>query len=308
MSQNKLLIHTIAFNRVDLLKQLIESIDIQDYHLLIHITSDDQDIKNYCLSLASQDVAGSNNGKGLPPTTIYTNTENTITVIDIGYNIGVSECWNEALIRAYKYDQYEQVLFVNSDIVFGKGDINKMLEFSKASSTKLITVCGTHGKHQDWKEKHLSHGFACAILPKSIFEEVGYFDENLFPAYNEDCDYFTRVWLNRKLGPIKPGYDKISAKDSPLVECVLTGQTHHHGSSVIYSDSNMMQRNAQTHANNNRYYMGKWGGLNDHEKYMTPFDEEVSFKIEYNVRHNPYEEYWDRNKDKEQYYKQFKKD
>lgn len=298
----KILIHTIALNRADLLKQMIESVDTKhEWDLVVDVVSKDQYILNY---LESEKPTSEYWSRIL----LHETSATTLYINNIGYNIGVPQCWNDALEFAYESKKYDRILFVNSDIKFGPGDIDKMISFSEAKPDKLITVCGTHGKHKDWDQKNLSHGFACAVLPPKIFEECGYFDQNLFPAYNEDCDYFTRLWHLRKYGDIKPGYDKISAKDSPIVECVLTGKTHHEGSSVIYSDSRMMEANRHTHAANNKYYLGKWGGLNDYEKYKWPFDSELdagyeaALYISKTQRHNPYPEFWDRSREKEKYY------
>jgi len=300
----KILIHTIALNRADLLKQMIESIDTKhEFGLHVHLVSKDNDLVYY-LTQGFQELDPDDDIQKAKY--LFTKNPNCIKqrLTQIGYNIGVAQCWNDALELAYENKQYDRILFANSDIKFGPGDIDKMISFSEAKPDKLITVCGTHGKHRDkWDGMDLSHGFACAILPSSIFSELGYFDENFFPAYNEDCDYFTRLWKSRNISNIKPGYDKISAKDSPLVECIRSGRTHHEGSSVIYSDSKLMQLNRESHGQNNRYYLAKWGGSNDHESYNRPFDlDEIGYKIELKDRHNPYSEYWDRTKEKEAYY------
>ena len=297
LSKKKILIHTIALNRADLLKKMVESIDTKhEWDLVIDVVSKDPDILNY---LESEKPTSEYWSKIL----LHKDSATTMHINNIGYNIGVAQCWNDALEYGYEKKKYDRILFVNSDIEFGPGDIDKMIAFSEAKPDKLITVCGTHGKHADWDEKNLSHGFAAAILPPKIFEEVGYFDENFFPAYNEDCDYFTRLWLSRNLGPIKPGYDKISAKDSPIVECLRSGHTHHEGSCVIYSDAKMMRLNLQSHSQNNRYYFAKWGELNDKEVNTTPFNEELEYRIDLSNRHNPYPDHWDRSKEKERYYK-----
>lgn len=312
---SKLLIHTIAFNRADLLKQMIDSIDTKhEYTIKIHVVSREPDVAKYVQTLIPGCTGGQFDlhreypmeyyppiGDKYPMTSMG---ENSLGLW-YGYNVGVAHCWNDIIEVAYDpASKTDHVLFVNSDIKFGPGDIDKMVSLAEKSPTKLITICGTHGKHLDkWDSMNLSHGMACAILPKQMVEEVGYFDQNLFPAYNEDCDYMTRVWLHRNLGPIKPGYDKISAKDSPLVECVLSGNTHHEGSSVIYSDSTMKQLNSQTHGKNNKYYISKWGGLNDHETFTKPFDDIDSLYISKENRHNPYPDHWDRLQEKQNYYR-----
>jgi len=298
----KILFHTIALNRADLLKQTIESIDTKhDWDLYIHVVSKDEEITKYCSDLAPNGLAP----VGCVSEETSWSDDVRIRIKWVGYNIGVATCFNDALEKSYGNENniYDYVFFVNSDIKFHLGDIDKMVKLAEARQDKaLITVCGTHGKHKEkWEGMNLSHGFAAAILNKSAFEEVGYFDENIFPAYLEDCDYFYRVWLTRKLGQVKG--DRISDKDSPLVECLLSGKTHHEGSCVIYSDKKLYEENSRTHGQNNRYYVSKWGGLNDNEVYEKPFDEVDSLKITLNMRNNPYPDYWDRRKEKERYYK-----
>jgi len=317
----KILFHTIALNRADLLKQTIESIDTKhDWDLYIHVVSKDEDIIHYLSTNVAPTGFMFRNPEELPcdwsacsmvhykddkaSFVDYEDKHHKINVFvkEYGYNIGVATCFNEALQKGYKNNNYDYVFFVNSDIKFHPGDIDKMIKLAEARPDKaLITVCGTHGKHKEkWEGMNLSHGFAAAILMPGAFKEVGYFDENIFPAYIEDCDYFYRLWLSRKMGPVKG--DRISDKDSPLVECLLSGKTHHEGSCVIYSDKKLFEANSRSHAQNNRYYLAKWGGLNDHEVNNKPFDEVDSLYIPEEVRSNPYPDYWDRSKEKERYY------
>jgi len=282
-----LLIHTMAFNQKDLLDQMINSIDTKlDYDMLIHIHSKNSEILKYLEQFKN---------------------DKKFNIINIGFNRGVAEAWNDALEYGYESNNYQHILLINSDIKLGSGDLDRMIAFSNAKPDKLIAINGTRGRIGDWEPENLSHGMACMIIPKIAFDQIGYFDENFFPAYLEDCDYYIRLWLSRNLGPIKPGFNTGCDPDSPLTECVLSGKTHHEGSSVIYSSKDLFSRNQRTHGANFKYYIAKWGGLNYHETYDCPFGEDgkevgLGLKIDVEHRHNPFSDFWDRAKEKEKYY------
>ncbi len=278
----KILFHTIALNRRDLLEQAIDSIDSQyDWDLQLHFVSKDPEITDY---LGSAKIAPKAKNE---------------FIYNIGYNIGVAYCFNEALYHGYEKNDYDYVFLINSDIRFHPGDIDRMISLAEEDPGKaLITVRGTHGKHgNDWVR---SHGLAASILMPGAFREVGYFDENIFPAYFEDCDYYYRVWLSRGNGLIN---ENSSLEDvvNPLVTCLMTGKTHHEGSSVIYSDRRMLKLNPYFFKRNKNYYISKWGGINDHEKYTIPFREVDSLRIDSKNRAHPYGRIFDRTGERKFY-------
>lgn len=278
----RILFHTIALNRCDLLKQTINSIDTQyDWDLLLHFVSKDPEIAEY---LKSEKIAS--------------NAENEF-IYRLGYNIGVAFCFNEALYHGYEKNSYDYVFLINSDIRFHPGDIDGMISLAEESPDKaLITVKGPHGKHgEDWQH---SQGLAACILMPDAFRKAGYFDENIFPAYFEDCDYFYRVRLAQGNGSIieNPALDDV---DNPLVACLLTGRTLHEGSSVISSDKRMRKLNSYFYDRNKKYYISKWGGINDQEKYLIPFKEVDSLRIDGVDRTNPYGRTFDRSRERELY-------
>jgi hypothetical protein len=174
-----------------------------------------------------------------------------------------------------------------------------MISLAGASPDKaLITVKGSHAKHGDDFDR--SHGLAASIIMPGAFSEVGYFDENIFPAYFEDCDYFYRVRLLRGIGSINDNAS-LEDPDNPLIACLLTGETHHEGSSVIYSDRRMRKLNSYFFDRNKEYYISKWGGLNDHEKYRIPFDSIDSLRIDNENRAHPYGGSFDRSIERKLY-------
>ena len=276
LSSLKILFHTIALNRCDLLRQTIESIDIQyDWDLLLHFVSKDPEISDYIKSAKIAPAA-----------------ENEF-IHNIGFNIGVAYCFNEALYLGYEKGDYDYVFLINSDIRFHAGDINKMISLAQEAQDKaFITVTGSHGKHgDDWD---YSHGLAACILMPSAFRDAGYFDENIFPAYFEDCDYFYRVQLIRGIASISssPTLDDL---DNPFVACLLSGKTHHEGSSVINSDERMKSLNPYFFLNNRKYYVSKWGGINHEEKYLVPFSKIDTLRIDNESRTHPYGRKFDRS-------------
>ncbi|MCK4806148.1 MAG: hypothetical protein KAT09_00805 [Candidatus Aegiribacteria sp.] len=278
----KILFHTIALNRCDLLRQAIESIDTQyDWDLLLHFVSKDPEITDY---LGSERLAPDAKSE---------------FIYNIGYNIGVAYCFNEALYHGYEKNDYNYVFLINSDVRFHPGDIDRMISLAEEAPGKaLITVRGPHGKlGDDWEH---SHGLAACILMPGAFREVGYFDENIFPAYLEDCDYFYRVWLARNNGLINKN-PSLQDVNNPLVACLLTGRTHHEGSSVISADRRMYKLNLYFHNRNNKYYISKWGGINDHEKYQIPFKDVNVLRINNKVRTHPYGRTFDRSHERKFY-------
>jgi hypothetical protein len=278
----RILFHTIALNRRDLLEQAIDSIDTgYEWDLLLHFVSKDPGIADY---LGSAKIAP--------------NATNEL-IYNIGYNIGVAYCFNEALYHGYEKKDYDYVFLMNSDVRFHPGDIDMMIALAEENPLKaLITTRGTHGKHgSDWKH---THGLAASILMPGAFREVGYFDENIFPAYFEDCDYFHRVWLSRSNGLVNMN-SSIEDVDNPLVTSLLTGSTHHEGSSVIYSDRRMFKLNPYFFVRNREYYISKWGGINDHEKFLRPFNRIDSLRIDNQNRARPYGRVLDRTGEKRLY-------
>ncbi|MCK5116051.1 MAG: hypothetical protein KAR44_05585 [Candidatus Aegiribacteria sp.] len=278
----RILFHTIALNRCDLLKQTIDSIDTEyEWDLLLHFVSKDPEITEYIRSAKIAPKARSE------------------FICNIGYNIGVAYCFNEALFAGYEKGDYDYVFLINSDIRFHPGDIDGMISLAQEAQHKaFITVSGPHGRHgEDWD---YSHGLAATILMPGAFRDAGYFDENIFPAYFEDCDYFNRIRLARCIEStgITHTLDDIV---NPLIACFMPGNTYHEGSSVIYSDGRMEKLNPYFFVRNRNYYVSKWGGINYEEKYSTPFREIESMRIDHESRARPYGKKFDRSTERRFY-------
>jgi GT2 family glycosyltransferase len=149
-------------------------------------------------------------------------------------NFGVAKSWNFLCKQAYKTVDY--ILMLNDDIYLGKNQ-KDIYKFIKRTSFDLV-----HG------EKHL-----CSyILPKRIFKEF-VFDENFYPAYFEDNDFKYRLLLKKK---------KITSSSFLNPEIYRNSQT-------IMKDRSLNDK----FMDNQEYYISKWGGLPNEEKYIKPFNE-----------------------------------
>jgi GT2 family glycosyltransferase len=93
------------------------------------------------------------------------------------------------------------------------------------------------------------------LIRRFVLEEVGWFDENFYPAYKEDQDYSYRCAL---AGVRRANVDGAGGE--------------HVGSATINSDQRYRGRNGYTHDWNGRYYAEKWGGDAGQERYVRPFD------------------------------------
>lgn len=101
------------------------------------------------------------------------------------------------------------------------------------------------------------NGYSSMVFTPELLYEVGYLDENFFPAYYEDNDHRYRM----KLAGIEWEY--------------LPLQYTHRVSSTLKSSEEFQKKNQMTFAENARYYIEKWGGLPGEEQYDAPFDMEL---------------------------------
>lgn len=98
------------------------------------------------------------------------------------------------------------------------------------------------------------NGYSSMVFTPELLYEVGYLDENFFPAYYEDNDHRYRM----KIAGIEWEY--------------LPLDYQHAVSATIKRDPAIYAKNQMTFKENGRYYVEKWGGLPGQEKYITPFD------------------------------------
>jgi GT2 family glycosyltransferase len=94
-------------------------------------------------------------------------------------NLGVAGSWNQLASFAFNRG-HDWAWVVNDDIVLGAttGEVEDALSRHEAAPRLLVAPKARYGSF---------------MLPKAVWEAVGVFDEQFFPAYCEDDDYEERL-------------------------------------------------------------------------------------------------------------------
>lgn len=151
-------------------------------------------------------------------------------------NLGVSGSWNMIMDYADKVNG-THVLILNDDIYLGK------------SQEEIATIIRL------WKPEFICTelNWCSFILSVEAYKKVGKFDENFFPAYFEDNDYFRRMQLSGVTIIVNPMLNP-----------------------VIYRNSMTIQKTPELNngfEKNRQYYISKWGGQPTQETFSTPFNQ-----------------------------------
>jgi GT2 family glycosyltransferase len=155
-------------------------------------------------------------------------------------NLGVAPGWNK-LSRAAFSVGCDAVIIANDDII---------LDPPTLPSTVLAL------QHADFVACPGQNMFSFFGMTRRLYEAVGEFDENFWPAYYEDNDYAYRMKLR--------GFATYTLAESGFF---------HQGSATIKNYT--AEQTAAHHRNfskNGAYYVSKWGGLPHYERYQTPFN------------------------------------
>ena len=155
-------------------------------------------------------------------------------------NLGVAGSWNFLIKRAIEQGE-TNFLILNDDVILKKGEaiIDEIIS-SKLPSTNNFFVCDP------------SNHWSSYILNKYIFEDIGDFDENFKRCFFEDNDYAYRM----KLKGINYHIDR---RLNPEV--------------FLNNGSTIVDPNLRGDQENSKYFVRKWGGMPNEEKYLTPFNE-----------------------------------
>jgi hypothetical protein len=163
--------------------------------------------------------------------------------LEISYqeeNIGVPRSWNIGLKR-----NHEWTFVVSSSMLFPRG-------FKKIANM----LDGYQGLM--FRTSHVWH---CNAINKKLIEKIGYFDENFYPGYFEDCDWDHRCKI-----------EKIDEYGNILIdaECQIDGGATRDGCQVNIDGLH-------------DYFKQKWGGDRTRDGwgyYQNPFDNS-DFPISY---------------------------
>lgn len=159
-------------------------------------------------------------------------------------NVGVAGAWNE-VIKLFPAPWW---MLANNDIQFAPGDLANMAKWAFARQSEVSALFGNHG-----------HSFF--VITRRGVEKVGLFDENIYPAYLEDCDWMWRLKCAEEI-----------YLDVPEIRS-MHGDDKSTGSCTIMSDARARANNHVTHTGNFEYYRRKWGGNNGQEKFKHPFND-----------------------------------
>lgn len=168
----------------------------------------------------------------------------------------LSKAWNVGIYDLC-VEGYDSVVVCGDDIVLGDGSGDKMAQ-ALASNDELLVVSARHLPPGTPVPDDLAVGacdFSCFVTNLRLFEEVGGFDELLYPAYFEDNDMHWRIRQR--------GYEAASAGFAPYF---------HYLNGTIKSDPIRRALVEQRFPILKQYYIHRWGGEPGHEVYTEPFD------------------------------------
>lgn len=176
-------------------------------------------------------------------------------------NIGVAAAWNNGIRRAMR-DGHRYAIISNDDIEFMPGTIMQLVR--DIQTYDAITI-GTNsilpkrdGDSFYYKKEGMVIGYSypCFIVDMTtLVNEVGYFDENFYPAYYEDSDMQYRIKL--------AGHKEYINTDIGVV---------HHGSATQFATKDRIVSKDKW-AELQEYYKSKWGGYAWEEKWTHPYNE-----------------------------------
>lgn len=151
-------------------------------------------------------------------------------------NIGVAASWNFLAEKAFS-EGYFRILMLNDDIELERDEKEIRANLDKYPDHTLVVQDGT---------------WCSFMLPKVVYDLVGPFDEDFYPAYFEDNDYEYRVELN------------------PYTEM----ETHEILNPTLYRNSMTIKKDPTLNKNfqdNEKKYIAKWGGKPSREIFKKPY-------------------------------------
>jgi len=236
-----------AFSSAENIKKCIDSViksnnDFFDLTILLYNNSTKQDIINICKEYAFE--------------------FNNIQLFDVRYNKGCSITWNDAI---------EYVYYLNSNVFSSLIILNDDIEFLNDGFVKFVNIA----LENPCTPVVTGDGYSIISYSRFAYEKIGYFDENIRPAYFEDSDFAVRIQKS-KLNEID----------------VRVG--HNHLVSASIPENNLRDEFEHIHLpRTKKYYHSKWKNpviFNGFPvRYDRPFDRiEEKYRISYWERKRPH--------------------
>ncbi len=185
-----------------------------------------------------------------------------IRLYDHRTNRGCSVCWNDAIEHVFVHAQnkYAALIIVNDDIKFNNNSFIEFVDFV-TKNPDYVVIKGA--------------GYSVFGYTRLAYEKLGFFDENIYPAYFEDSDFSARI------------------QNAGLNEIDHIVDTSHVGSSSIPSN-NLRNMFEEVYLPRTRaYYHKKWGNPILHEGFPIrnnyPFNRSgTGFRIPFHTRKGGY--------------------
>lgn len=148
-------------------------------------------------------------------------------------NLGVAASWN-VLCRKI-FEDYDHALLLNDDIIL-RADRNGVENFINTQIYDFAVAESTN---------------SVFLFPKQTYNEIGWFDEQFYPAYYEDNDYFWRLECKKKI----------------LLKSYLLNPAIQQNSSSIAKDPSLNKGRE-----NRKRYEKKWGGYPGRELWKAAYN------------------------------------
>ncbi|KAJ9467658.1 hypothetical protein DIPPA_07930 [Diplonema papillatum] len=143
-------------------------------------------------------------------------------------NSGVSVGWNLMAEHGFNHMKLDFVVIGNADLVPHPGVLARYLQYANAGNIQKCAVVSLH----EW---------AFYGLTRRGFDTLGFFDENLWPAYGEDIEYIIR------------------GQAAGLQYCDAPNMTFTHEGSPNFKRDRQVAAMVHRHNNGQAYLMTKWG-------------------------------------------------
>jgi hypothetical protein len=210
-------------NRVDLLSQLLDSLDVYVDCLAI--------VDNSRI-LGRQPSAETQNSVSRFLDALQQLGHPMIGEIHIARpfrNLGVASSWNHILTS---FPEFPIALIANNDVVFAPGIIKQALERLDSSQPQFMPLLPQ------------PHGFSAFFITTLCWDRVGLFDPNFINAYFEDLEFRDRLRAH-------PEVEQVRA-DFAFEEMAKRNPTH---SATIESDPKLAAQNQGSYALNKLWYL-----------------------------------------------------
>ncbi len=173
-------------------------------------------------------------------------TDRKVQVVREGRNLGVARSWNLGVKWALNAD-YDAVALVSAQVRFGHAGATDLLALDPGEWCALPPPTWWH----------------TAVFTMRLFETIGTFDENFYPAHLEDTDWTRRALLAGVHFPLGPTIDAKPTTDGHGLDRLRNDAPGH----PTFNFSALAD-----------YWREKWG-CHHHDAcdldqgYRTPFDE-----------------------------------